>query len=126
MRSRFSRSARETAWSTALTRLGSFGMRILNGFSDEIARFLILEARCPRVNHLRVSLCPEVPRSVESVVWKQGYITWCICGCKSFLRLLTMKVDWSSRAPCMCSDNLYCGSWVTHTRADRVVGMAVQ
>src|SRR6266404_3162189 len=60
MRSRFSRSARETAWSIALGGLGSCGMRILTGFRGEIARFVILKARCQRVNHLHVPLCPEV------------------------------------------------------------------
>src|ERR1700720_543883 len=33
----------------------------IDGFSREIARFVILEARCLGVNHLRVALCPEVP-----------------------------------------------------------------
>src|SRR5882762_227563 len=60
MRSRFSRSARETAWSMALGGLGSFGMRILTGFRGEIARFVILKARCQGVNHQHVPLCPEV------------------------------------------------------------------
>jgi hypothetical protein len=31
-----------------------------DGFSREITRFVILEARCLGVNHLRVPLCPEV------------------------------------------------------------------
>ena len=35
-------------------------MRILTGFRGEIARFVILGARCQGVNHLRVPLCPEV------------------------------------------------------------------
>ena len=35
-------------------------MRILTGFRGEIARFVILKARCQRVNHLHVPLCPEV------------------------------------------------------------------
>jgi hypothetical protein len=30
------------------------------GFLREIPRFVILEARCLGVNHLRVALCPEV------------------------------------------------------------------
>jgi hypothetical protein len=33
----------------------------IDGFSREIARFVILEARCWGVNHLGVRLCPEVP-----------------------------------------------------------------
>ena len=32
----------------------------IDGFSREIARFVILEGRCWGVNHLRVALCPEV------------------------------------------------------------------
>jgi len=35
----------------------------IDGFSREIARFVILECRCLRVNRLRVPLCPEVPLS---------------------------------------------------------------
>ena len=34
----------------------------IDGFSREIARFVILECRCLRVNHLRIRLCPEVPQ----------------------------------------------------------------
>jgi hypothetical protein len=36
----------------------------IDGFSREIARFVILEARCRGVNHLRVPLCPEVQLQV--------------------------------------------------------------
>ena len=36
----------------------------IDGFSREIARFVILEARCLGVNHPRVRLCPEVPQLV--------------------------------------------------------------
>ena len=39
-----------------------------DGFSREIARFAILEARCRRVNHLRVPLCPEVQLPVSVLV----------------------------------------------------------
>jgi len=38
----------------------------IDGFSPEIARFLILEARCPGVNRSHVPLCPEVPQLVRS------------------------------------------------------------
>jgi hypothetical protein len=41
-------------------RVGVLWHANIDGFSDEIARFAILEAGCLRVNHLRVPLCPEV------------------------------------------------------------------
>src|SRR5258707_9749127 len=68
MRSRFSRKARETAWSTALAELGSWGMRRLAG---KLARFVILEGTRLGVNRRGVALCLEVPRlgsSQRSVV----------------------------------------------------------
>jgi hypothetical protein len=37
----------------------------IDGFSREIARFVILEARCLGVNYLRVPLCPEVPQLIR-------------------------------------------------------------
>jgi len=53
----------------ALGGLGSFGMRILTGFRGEIARFVILGARCQGVNHLRVPLCPEVQSRTRHVTY---------------------------------------------------------
>ena len=41
-------------------RVGVLWHANIDGFSGEIARFVILEARCLGVNHLRVLLCPEV------------------------------------------------------------------
>src|SRR5260370_571245 len=41
-------------------RIGVLWDANIDGFSREIARFVILEARCRGVNHLRVPLCPEV------------------------------------------------------------------
>ena len=41
-------------------RVGVLWHANIDGFSGEIARFVILEARCLGVNHLRVPLCPEV------------------------------------------------------------------
>jgi hypothetical protein len=42
-------------------RVGVLWHANIDGFSCEIARFVILEARFQGVNHLRVPLCPEVP-----------------------------------------------------------------
>src|SRR5712691_12289453 len=58
MRSRFSRKARETAWSTALAELGSWGMR---RFAGKLARFVILEGTRLGVNRRGVALCLQVP-----------------------------------------------------------------
>ena len=41
-------------------RVGVLWHANIDGFSCEIARFVILEARCLGVNHQRVALCPEV------------------------------------------------------------------
>ncbi len=41
-------------------RVGVLWHANIDGFSREIARFVILEARCRGVNHRRVPLCPEV------------------------------------------------------------------
>jgi hypothetical protein len=43
-------------------RIGIVWHADIDGFSREIARFVILECRCLRVNRLRVALCPEVPQ----------------------------------------------------------------
>jgi hypothetical protein len=42
-------------------RVGVLWHADIDGFSREIARFVILECRCLRVNRLREPLCPEVP-----------------------------------------------------------------
>ena len=46
-------------------RVGVLWHADIDGFSREIARFVILECRCLRVNRLRVWLCPEVPHSED-------------------------------------------------------------
>src|ERR1700724_4113512 len=43
----------------------------IDGFSREIARFVILEVRCLRVNHPSVPMCPEVPHFQEASSWAQ-------------------------------------------------------
>ena len=42
-------------------RVGVLWHAYIDGFSREIARFVILKGRCLGVNHLGVLLCPEVP-----------------------------------------------------------------
>jgi hypothetical protein len=48
----------------------------IDGFSREIARFVILEARCLGVNHLRVGLCPEVPQLVSTAASVGTEVIW--------------------------------------------------
>lgn len=43
----------------------------IDGFSREIARFVILEVRCLGVNHPSVPVCPEVPHFEEAGSWLQ-------------------------------------------------------
>ena len=55
-------------------RIGVVWHANIDGFSREIARFVILEARCQGVNHLRVPLCPEV-QSGASSFWPAATVT---------------------------------------------------